>query len=302
MYWLILFQQLLASTTHIAARGAVMHGDPLFVVLMRAVFSSAIFLVFLFFQRKNLPAFDRTDTMRFFWLGLVNVPINQVLFMTGLRFTIAPNAALAYAITPAFVLIISVVFFSEHVTKQKFIGIVIAFAGVLLVLFEKGMNLTSDYVIGNVLELLAAFTWALYSVLGRSMSIKYGALYSVTIGMVSGTILYVPLYFLFRYILISVPENGWSPLQIITQATASVITPELWLEIVYLAVVATCASFFLWFYAMKTVEASKVAVFMNLQPVIATVLTILIWGTVPTPIFFVGGAVVIIGVILTQRK
>lgn len=287
MYWVILFQQLLSSTTHIAARGAAMHGDPLFIVLMRCLIAGGVFvLLTLIIPRSRVPI-QKADIPLLLLLGFINIPVNQVLYIVGLRYTIAPNAALAYAMTPVFVLLISVVWHKERVTLQKIMGIVIALVGVLLVLFEKGLNFHSEYVLGNVLEFFAAFTWALYSVVGRSVSLKYGAMQGVTMSMVVGLLLYAPLYPLLRLFIPAIEQP---------------VTPALWGEITYLALVATNASFFLWFYAMTKVDASKVAVFMNLQPIIATLITMVLWGTMPTPIFLIGGSIVILGVIITQRQ
>jgi len=289
IYGLVVIQQCFASSVHIVARNVVTHLDASFVVLVRSGLAALIFLIFLLFRRKHTPVrFDRHDVPIWLLLGLTNVVGSQWLFATGLKYTIPPNAALAYAMTPAFVLIIAIVVFRHQFTLPKLWGIALAFLGVLLVLFEKGLDFKSDYFIGNVIEFWAAFSWAVYSIVGQKMALKYDALSSATVGMISGLLLYVPLYLAGEFLgLVHVEYTA--------------VSMSDWLQLAYMAAFATCASFFLWFYAMTKLEAGKVAVFMNLQPVLTTLFTIIIWGTVPSTMFFVGGAIVIVGVWLTQR-
>jgi drug/metabolite transporter (DMT)-like permease len=288
MYWLILLQQFFASTTHIATRSLALQCDPMLIVLLRAVVATAVFIVALLVLRKPMPPLDRKDIPLILLLGLVNIPGSQVLFVWGLKYTIPPNAALAYAMTPAFVLVICAVLFGDKATWRKWLGVGIAFSGVVLAVLERGVTLEAQYLQGNILEVGAAFAWSLYTVLGRTVAVKYGTLLGTTIGMVSGLLWYVPAYVVWR-----------GPQTIIEQM--SHLSPFLWLQVAYLAIFATCASFFLWFYAMSKIEPGKVAVFMNLQPIITTVLTVMIWNALPTVWFFVGAVLVVVGVVLTQR-
>jgi drug/metabolite transporter (DMT)-like permease len=73
-----------------------------------------------------------------------------------------------------------------------------------------------------------------------------------------------------------------------------------WSAIAYLAVVTSVVSYFLWYYALGKMTASKVAVFSNLQPV-ATALAA--WAFLHEPLTWeiaLGGALVLAGVWLTQ--
>lgn len=297
IYWIIIIQQFLASTTHIATRSLATQCDPLLVVVLRMSIASAVFVgltLAVRFSRKASPSAPAFVWREVNWpfvllLGLVNVPGSQVLFAIGLKYTIPPNAALAYAMTPAFVLLISAIFFREHETRRQWLGVAIAFIGAALALVERGVNINSEYFLGNCIEFGAAFLWAVYSVMGRGMALSYGALVGTTLGMVSGLALYAPVYIVWR---------GAD----VVMAQMAALTPSLWLQALYLAVFATCASFGLWFYAMSKMDAAKVAVFMNLQPVMTTLLTIAIWHTTPSWWFVAGTAFVIVGVLLTQRK
>jgi drug/metabolite transporter (DMT)-like permease len=345
LYVLILVQQTLAAITHFVARGAATSADPMLIVLLRGILATAIFLVWCYGTRlnaffkisgrlageertapKSAPAssfwnsswklFERRDLPRFLLLGLVNIPGNQLLYITGVRYTIPPNAALAYALTPAAVLLIATLFYGERPSLLKVCGVGMAFVGAMIVLFEKGVDTGSAYFVGNCIELAAMLSWALFSVWGRELTVKYGAIPCVTASAVTGMLLYVPLFVLVRMVVPFEAQNGLlsgsSPgsssglqgipnvIAYVATATAS-LSAELWWQIVYLAVFATCASFFLWFYVMGKSNASNIAVFSNVQPVLTTLIAVVVLGAVPSTMFFVGGAVVIAGVVLTQK-
>ncbi len=69
----------------------------------------------------------------------------------------------------------------------------------------------------------------------------------------------------------------------------------------YIALITSIISYSIWFWALGKMEASKLSIFQNLQPIIATVLSVLFFGEVLGWEFYVGGAMVIAGVVITQR-
>jgi drug/metabolite transporter (DMT)-like permease len=70
----------------------------------------------------------------------------------------------------------------------------------------------------------------------------------------------------------------------------------------YLGLLVSVVGYWLWYYALARVSASNVAVFSNLQPVLVTIATVIVFGTSPSLLFFVGGVFVLAGVLFTQRN
>ena len=285
VYGVMVIQQLIAASTHFIAKFANEGADPFTIVFLRGVMCVMAFAVILFWQRKSLRAIDREDWKLILLLGALNIPLNQVLFVSGLRFTVPANAALAYALVPAFVLVFSVLFFGEKTTVRKTIGIAIAFLGTILVLFERGIDLTSDFFLGNILELAAAISWAWYSLLGQRLAQKYGAIYATGLTMISGMAWYS---LIFPFLPTTTPLMGISSMTLFYTA--------------YLGLLVSVLGYWLWYYALARIPASNVAVFSNLQPVLVTIATVIVFGTSPSLLFFLGGILVLAGVLLTQRK
>ena len=285
MYALLVLQQMIAAATHFAAKFANQGAEPFTIVFVRGAMTVCAFALWFAPQWKTLPRLERRDIPLLLILGALNIPCNQVLFVTGLKYTIPPNAALAYALVPAFVLLIMVFLYKEKTTWQKILGIAIALAGTFTVLFERGIDVRSDFFLGNMLELCASFSWAWYSILGKRLATKYGALYATALTMASGMLWYAPIYpFL----------PATTPLLALNTATL--------LNITFLAIITSVFGYFLWYYALSHIPASNVAVFANLQPVMVTVFSVLVLSTQLSLLFVVGGVCVIVGVVITQRE
>ena len=73
-----------------------------------------------------------------------------------------------------------------------------------------------------------------------------------------------------------------------------------WMQILYLAVITSVFSYFLWYFALGRAEAGKVALFTNLQPILTTVLAVVLLGQEITMPFVLGGVIALAGVIIAQ--
>ncbi|MFN3270223.1 MAG: DMT family transporter, partial [Candidatus Kapaibacteriota bacterium] len=283
IYFLLIFQQFLASTTHIFAKNLTFDLPPTLVLFFRSLFASIMFVLILLIRKQNIFAIKKKDVPKFFILGALSIPLNQLLFFVSIKLTTAPNVALAYALSPIFILIIAVIFLKEKATLRKIIGIVVAFVGIGLILIEKGVSLKSEYFLGNLIALVASLSWAFYTTYGKPLIREYGSIYTTAISMVLGFLLYLPIS-------IAVGDISY----------VGMIQTTHWLQIVYLAVMTSGLSYLLWYYALKRMSASSLGVFNNLQPVFTTILSVIFFKQVLTSIYLLGGLLVIVGVILAQ--
>ena len=128
IYFLISIQVLLASGTHLVAKAVVVDVEPVTLTFLRTSVSGAV-LAFLFIIKEKRVRILRIDYGRMLWLSFIVIPLNQFLFLYGIKFTTAANAALLYATTPVLVLVLSHLMLGEKLTKRKIIGVLIAFFG-----------------------------------------------------------------------------------------------------------------------------------------------------------------------------
>ncbi len=286
VYFYLILQQLIGSTTHIVAQDASENVQPGLLLLLRAGGASLVFLMILFAMEKRWNIFHRIareDIGRMVLLGLLNVPMNQLLFLNGIKYTTPANSALLYAMTPALVFLFTAIMHSERPSFKKGFGIAIAFAGVGIIMFERGAALKAEHTTGNILIFIAVMAWSLFTIFGRPMVLKYGAVYVTAINMIIGTILYIPI--------------GLLTSNISAIATISNIS---WSEVAYLALISSVLNYVLWYLALAKLEATRVAVFQNLQPIITTVMALYLGRAVLTGQFVGGGLLALAGVLIVE--
>jgi len=186
IYFLLIFQQFIASTTHIFAKNLTFELPPTLVLLARSFIATLLFIAILLLRKQYPFSVQRKDIPKFILLGILNIPLNQFLFFVSIKLTTASNVALAYALSPVFILLIAVLFLKEKVTFLQVLGILLSFFGIGLILIEKGISFRSEYFIGNLVAIAASISWSLYSTYGKPLIKKYGSIYTTSLGMFLG--------------------------------------------------------------------------------------------------------------------
>ena len=282
VYILLLIQQLISGGTHIVAKAVVADIDAATLTFLRTVIAS-IGLYLIVRIRGGPLKIERKDWMQIALLGFVGVALNQYLYLYGMRFSTAANGALLYAATPVFVLVFSRLVLKETINPKKIFGIALAFVGISIVIFERGVDFSSGYAYGNLLILLAVIGWTLFTVLGKSMLVKYGSLRTTAAMMLCGAIIISPL-----------------GIASILNVKFAEISRADWAGVLYLSIGTSTLGYLLWYHALSRIETSKVAVFANVQPVFATILSLIFLNYTITPAFVMGSIITIGAIYITQ--
>jgi drug/metabolite transporter (DMT)-like permease len=273
---------LLSAMTYLAAKRGVVELPPLTLLLWRLLVSASTFSVLLaFLPSPRLP--PRRLLRRVLLLGLLTGPLNQALFLLAMQHTSAAHGALIFSLTPLGVYLVELAQGRERPRWTASVGIGIALAGVLLLLLSHGLKALSGLFYGDVLLLGSLLAWVFYSTEGRELVAAEGPLRTSAWSNIAGALLLLPLApWVLR------PELLWASSLLAKGA------------VLYLGLGSSVLSYLIWFAALGRTDASKVAIFSNLQPV-ATALAA--WALLGEPIGWevvVGGALVLLGVRLTQ--
>jgi len=283
VYFWLSIQTLIASLTHIIAKAVVKAIPPFTLTLLRAGIAGFVFGLIIYFSKYRKIRVENSDRVKFFILGILSVPLNQFAFILGIKYTTPANASLIYAMTPIFALIFSALFLKEKVNFYKVLGVILSFVGVGIVFAEHGLSLNMEYLKGNVIIMFGAMFWALYSILGKPMVVKYGAFYVTGVAMIIGSLIYLPIG-LYDFVNLDFRSISFAS----------------YLGVVYLGVGTSIFGYFLWYYAIGKIEASKVVIFTNGQPIMTAILGMIIFGNPITLPFLIGGTLVVAGVLLVQ--
>lgn len=289
IYLLLLIQQFIASSTHLVADDITEKLHPIHVVLIRGMFTCAAFALWFIIRRGTWKPVKRSDLSLIMGLGLLNISINQIFFIWGVKYTTAPNASLAYALTPVFVVFLARMVYKQSVSLRKWVGVITAIAGAVIVLNERGLAVQADQTLGNIMVFCASMSWAAYTFYSSRLIERYGAIQAITLTFFSGLLIYIPVW-------IAMPVA--TPMHALIGADASTT----WFQLFYLGVVTSGVGYGLWYIALSKLPSSNVAVFNNLQPVLTSILALVLFGLEPSIGYVIGGVIALIGVVITQRS
>ncbi len=228
---------------------------------------------------------NKSDYWRFAVLSLFGVTFNQLLFITGLSLTKASNTSLLAVTIPVFALTVGAVIGAERLTLVKIAGIVLAAFGVLLIIDPRNASFSSATTLGDLLIILNSLSYGIYVAISKPVITRNGVFRSIMWVFIFASILCVPM-------------GAWS----LTSLDISTISPAIWLIVVYIAIGATAAPYLLNAYALARVQASTVAVFVYLQPVIGFLLAVVFLGEQVGALFFIAALLIFAGVFLVSKK
>ncbi len=278
----LLVQQVLGALTFPVAKFGLQFVEPFTFAFYRFVISAAVLLIMVMVTSHRIPI-EKKDYWRIMGLGFLIIPFNQAMYLWGQSMTAAGHGALLFATVPIWIFLAAVIHLKEKLVARRVVGILVALAGVAVIMSGGAVRLGTQYLLGDCIILVAVFAWAYYTILGKDLARKYGALRVTAYALSFGSLLYFP-FGLYRAL----------------QVDYSQVPASSWLAIVYIAIGTSVASYVLYYWVLKYFEASRIAVFHNIQPVIASVVALL-WLNEPLgATFFVGGAVALGGVIIAE--
>lgn len=180
-----------------AVRVAVQDIPPLTLAILRFGQGGFLLLLLLLIRARNLLRIGWRDVPYLLLLGAILFTIFPVTFNTSLRLTEASRGALMLATMPLWSVLLARAAKKEHLSTRQMCGVLLTFAGVGIVLAERGLTFvgTSLSLAGDALMLVTALCGAVYGVLAKRMLIRYNALTVTAYAMIFGTLLLMPAVF-----------------------------------------------------------------------------------------------------------
>jgi drug/metabolite transporter (DMT)-like permease len=224
-----------------------------------------------------------------FWqvlrVGFVGYGISIGFQFVGTNLSTAANGSLVTSATPAFVLLFAAIILKERITIRRLLALIIASLGVIAVIDPRTAQLNPGLFWGNISLVLAAITWALYSVLIRKVTRDVDVLTTSLIAFMGGLVVCVPL----------------SGLEL-TRAGVGMITPGVIAGVLFLGIISTALAMFLWNTAFAELPAGTASLTFFAQPVVGTILGVIFLGDQITPLFIIGGVLIGIGILISARE
>ncbi|MCA0149327.1 DMT family transporter [Rossellomorea vietnamensis] len=259
--------------------------DPYTLLVLRFGIGALFLLMLLLLKGYRLPI-PLKYVPHLIVLGVLGVFIHQVIQATALLNIDASSAGWMISFSPVFTVILSMMFLHEKMTISKALGMIIAITGVLMVTTAgSGQSIGFTVNIGYFLMILSTLNWAVYSVLLKKLRIELPSLVITFYMSLLGFSLTIP--FLIR-------NRGWEGISQLSNVE--------WAHLIFLGVFVSGIAYWYWAKALEVLDASKVSMFLYLEPVTTLIAAILLLHEKIFLISILGGVIIIIGVVIVNGQ
>jgi len=266
----------------VATKYALRGFEPLLLALLRFSLAGGILWV-VWRLRRGPERVSRGELGRLAALGFISLTVYFSFENLGIARTSASEAAILIATIPLFVVILNTFTLRERNTARQWAGIALSFAGIVALVLLGGSGAGGGGLAGNLLVLAASLSAGVYSILARRLLVSRPALFVTTFQNLFGALFMLPLA-LAEAALVGVRQP----------------TPGAAGGVLFLTVVCSITAYLLLNYAFRFIPASKVAVFINLTPVVAVASAYVLLGERFTAGQAAAAVVVVAGVWLTN--
>jgi len=258
--------------------------NPITVVLFRLIIS-AILLFFTLKLLKKLTPLHKKDLKWFFLLAFFEPFLYFVGESFGLKYVSSTMGAVIISTIPLFAPIADRLFFNSRITKLNILGLIISFAGVLMIVLEKDLSLNAP-LYGIMMLFFAVFAAIGYTVALKKIPMHYNAVSIITYQNVIGSFYFLPLFLMLD----------------LKHLETTVIHSEAVWAIIQLAIFASSIAFIFFTNSIRIIGITRANAFVNMIPVFTAVFA---WWLLDEPLTlkkFIGIAIVIGGVFISQIK
>ena len=283
-----IFAVVIWGGTFIATKIALQEASPATIVWLRFAMGVVILGAAVLLRRQfALP--ERGDIAYLALLGFIGVTFHQWLQATGLQTAQATTTAWIVASTPVFIAILGWLVLHERFGPARVAGIVLAALGVLIVVSKGRFGALAsgkEGTIGDFLIFISAINWAVYTVLSRRELGRHPA---------ARMMFYVML---FGWLFTTVWIFGFGP----GVRELAGLSSRAWIAILMLGIFGSGLAYIAYYDTLQALPASQLGAFLNIEPLVTTMLAAAMIGEAITGITLLGGAAILLGVYLVNRR
>ena len=287
-WFLLILANTLWACSYVAAKFALRDISVNMMNALRMIISALVLLPLLFALRKELNLTLR-DLPQLALLAIIGFIVNKMLEFGGLALTTASDVALLISSESIFTAALSWLLLRERFKPLTGTALLLGLVGVYLIV-ERSLvpNIPPGggalRILGDLMVVLALIFESFYTVRGKALLVKHPPLLITAVAIVGSTIFWVPLAGG------EILYSGWHPLSL----TA-------WLAVGWLAIMSTVIAYLAWFKGLEQVDGSAAASSLFVQPLLGTVLAIIVLHDQLLPTTIIGGVLIVASVYLISR-
>ena len=271
----------------IATKIAVQEVSPVTVVWLRFFIGTTI-LGYVSWKRKELVLPERKDALNLLWLGFLGITLHQWLQSSGLVTSEASTTAWLVSTAPVFMALLGWLFLKENLSSRTIAGFLLATIGVMLVVTKGDIRSIINMgfgASGDILIFISALNWAIFSVLSRPILKRFSAIKVTFYVLFFGWLLTSVQFLVGRH---------WVEFNQLSTAG--------WSSIAFLGIFCSALAYIFYNDGLKLLPASKVGVFLYLEPLVATIVAAIVLSESIVPASMAGGGLILLGVWFVNRN
>ena len=254
------------------------------IVAIRVTLAALIFCILLLLKDPSGFRISLKDIPLFLGLGFGSILFFTVCYFTAITMMPLSTAAILLYTSPIWIMLMSVLFFHEKLTGRKLLALALAFAGCVLVsgISGEGMTLT-----GLLVGLGSGIGYGLYSILGTVALRRYSP-FTVT-----------------TYTFVFAALGSWlicRPAEMLAKFAAAPDLPGLVFFCFLTALVTAVIPFLAYTLGLQTVEASRAGILATVEPLVATLIGVVVFSEPLTLLSGLGILLILAAVVLLNGK
>jgi drug/metabolite transporter (DMT)-like permease len=287
-WFLLILANVLWASSYVAAKFALRDISVNMMNALRMIISALVLLPLLIALRKELNLTLR-DLPQLALLAIVGIVISKTLEFGGLALSTASDVALLISSESIFTAVLSWLMLRERFKPLTGFALLLGLLGVYLIV-ERSIvpNIPPGggalRILGDLLVVLGLICESFYTVRGKALLVKHPPLLITSAAIVGSVIVWIPLAGG------EILYSGWHPLSLTT-----------WLAVGWLALMSTIVAYLAWFKGLEEVDGSAAASTLFVQPLLGTVLAIMLLNDQLLLTTIIGGILIVTSVYLISR-
>jgi len=264
---------------------------PLMTAAFGRFFVASILLVIVAVKMEGkLPRLNRQQLLLTAFLGFTGIFLYNICFFGALARVPAGRTSLFVSLTPIVTAILAGLIFSERLGLRRWMGIVIALLGAIVVITRGDLlggitDIGQSLGLGELMMLGAVLSWATYTLISRKALETLSPIAATTYGTLWG------------FVFLSIGAFGE-----LKDIDWALLDWRVWASVFYLGAFGTVLAFIWYYQGIQRVGPSRTAIFTNLVPAFGVLFSAVLLGEPILISMVVGGLVAALGVSLVNKK
>jgi drug/metabolite transporter (DMT)-like permease len=271
--------------------------NPVQITFLRFLIASIILIPLAIKGLRSRKIHLKAGDFAFFALtGFICIVVSMVLYQMAIIYSQAAVVAVLFSCNPVFVVIFAFFILHEKIYKHTVLSLIVSILGIIVIMNPLHMSGSS---LGIILIILSAATFALYGVIGRIRSQRYGGIALTCFSFLFGSVEMIVLIFITRIGFVSafftqIGLKSFASIPIF-QGISFTLLPNL----IYVGIFVTGLGYTFYFLAMEATSAATASLVFFIKPALAPILALIIIHEALTANMIVGILLIITGSLIS---